>query len=372
MGGGEGYMLYLAVALSKLPEVKVTILSEFLEITKNKLEIFFNLDLSEIDFEIVEDSSHSLRQIVDGADFFIPLSNFRRINVKPKNYIQALQIPYDRITPAKISAKILKGNLKEGIKDVLRLQLLSHTRRNARLALTYSQFVHDTLKKNFGLDSKILYPPIQDFLIEGTVKNKIILSVGRFFRGLYNDKRYDVLTETFRKVSKAIPEWEYHVVGSASSDMQTQKLLHDLKIINENFPVYFHVNDSHESVQKLYNQALILWHGAGYGVDENRYPERTEHFGMSVVEAMSAKCLPIVTNRGGLKEIVQHGNDGFLWDTTDELMKCTIKVAGLSPDQLESLQRNARKRYQSFDLNSFNKRVEEFFSPFLVRLNLSS
>jgi hypothetical protein len=44
-----------------------------------------------------------------------------------------------------------------------------------------------------------VYPPIDDFRVEGP-KERAILSVGRIFRGLYNDKRYDVMLDGFRAV----------------------------------------------------------------------------------------------------------------------------------------------------------------------------
>jgi glycosyltransferase involved in cell wall biosynthesis len=365
MGGGERYMLYLAATLSNFEGVKVTILNEFPEITKHKMEEFFSLDLSKIDIEIVRNSLHSLRQFVNSSDIFIPLSNFRKINAKPQKFVQALQIPYDLITPLSISRRILRGNIKEGIKDILRLQLLSYTKRCSLLTLTNSHFVHDTLLRNFGIQSEVLYPPIQDFLIEGATKRKIILSVGRFFRGLYNDKRYDLLTETFRKVSKEIPDWEYHLVGSASSDDNTKKLLYNLKRESAGFPIFFHVNDSYESLRRLYNVATVFWHGTGYGIDETRYPEKTEHFGMSVAEAMTAKCIPVVVNRGGLREIVHHGTNGFLWETTEELINYTINAVSFSPQERDSIARQARERSMAFSTASFEERVKEIFAPLL-------
>ncbi|MGO9482744.1 MAG: glycosyltransferase, partial [Candidatus Kryptoniota bacterium] len=221
-------------------------------------------------------------------------------------------------------------------------------------------------------ESEVLYPPIQDFLIEGIPRRKIILSVGRFFKGLYNDKRYDILTAAFRNLSKDMPAWEYHLVGSTSPDKQTQKLIIDLKTANENFPVFFHTDEPYESLKRLYNEALILWHGAGYGVDEIRHPEMTEHFGMSVAEAMSAQCVPIVVNKGGIREIVIHGENGFLWSTTDELIRYTLQVANLSLAELQRLQENAREEYRNFAVTSFNKQVAELFSQLLVEPHLDT
>ncbi|HQT91545.1 MAG TPA: glycosyltransferase family 4 protein [Candidatus Kryptobacter bacterium] len=365
-GGGERYMLYLASALSKLPETEVTVLSEFPEITKGRLAEFFQMDLSGVNYRTFGGGSRSLRKIIDGVDVFIPLSNFKMVRAVPKHYVQTLQVPYARITPLTISGRIIKGEVKEGVKDLFRIQLLSHTRKESRLTLTNSKFVHDNLLRSFKVGSSVLYPPIGDFLTEGITKRRTILSVGRIFRGLYNDKRYDVLTDTFRKLSRIMPDWQYHIVGSALSDKKSRGFLNQLKEENRNHPVFFHVNVSHESLKKLYNEATIYWHGAGFGVDEVKHPEATEHFGMSVLEAMTAGCIPVVVDKGGLKEIVTHRKNGFLWQTIDDLADYTLRVANMSPQDLSELQENARLRYSDFSVSNFEKRVAEIFLHLLL------
>lgn len=364
-GGGERYILHLASSLSRMPSTKVTLLSQFPDISKDRLEKVFDLDLSQLDYKTFNGGARSLRTIVDGADVFIPLSNFRYIKAAPKQYVQALQVPYSGINFLTISRRIMRGNLREGLKDILRLRLLSHARNSSTLTLTNSVFVHDCLLRGFNVESKVLYPPIRDFLVEGTPKRKVILSVGRIFRGLYNDKRYDVLTEAFRRVSGHLKGWEYHIVGSVSLDNTSQAYLEELKKVNKDFPVFFHVNASHELLGRLYNESSIYWHGAGYGVDEFREPERTEHFGMSVVEGLSAKCTPIVVNKGGLKEIVSSEENGFLWESIDELVERTMQVADLRTQQLLELQQNARKRFFDFSMRQFEKRVSEIFLPLI-------
>jgi glycosyltransferase involved in cell wall biosynthesis len=34
---------------------------------------------------------------------------------------------------------------------------------------------------------------------------------------------------------------------------------------------------------------------------------------------MAAGCVPVVVNKGGQPEIVEHGKNGFVWNTLDEL-----------------------------------------------------
>ncbi len=82
------------------------------------------------------------------------------------------------------------------------------------------------------------------------------------------------------------------------------------------------VNLERSRLRQLYAQAKIFWHAAGYGECEER-PELSEHFGMATVEAMSAGCIPVVINKGGQPEIVEHGVSGFLWNSLEELKEYT-------------------------------------------------
>lgn len=366
MGGGERYMLHLATSLAEFSHVVVTLLSTSPSISKKELEDYFDINLSKVEMREIRRNPFLLRKVAGNADVFIPLSNFRRIKAGPKVYVQALQVPYGRINSRTILRKIIVGNSKDALKDMMRLQLLQGTKSHSRLTLTNSQFVHDTLLKNFGLESEVLYPPVNDFLAAGIRKRKIILSVGRFFRGFYNDKRYDVLTEAFRELSSLLPEWEYHIVGSMSPDRKSQAYLNELTELNRGYPVFLHANAPHDSVKVLYNEAMVFWHGAGFRVDEKTHPEATEHFGMSVAEAMTAGCIPVAVNKGGLKEIVQQGKNGFLWETTDELIHYTTLVANLSSDELGTLQNNAIETYRRFGPTNFNERVMELFTPLLA------
>ena len=72
---------------------------------------------------------------------------------------------------------------------------------------------------------------------------------------------------------------------------------------------------------------------------------------MSTVEAMAAGCVPIVVNRGGQREIVEHGVSGFLWDSIDDLEKYTLSL--MLDDQLrQSMSEAARARAQKFTKNA--------------------
>lgn len=363
LGGGEKYTLALAEPLSQLPGISVTLLSTNSLIHKADLEAFSHINLNSVDYRVCP-SLTELKQITRGAEVFICLSNVKKVESLAQRQVQLLQIPYGEISAASIFGKIFSGKLGDVAKDLYRMKLLSFSRSKANLVITNSKFVRDTLARNFGIESCVLYPPIQDFSLEGFSRKRVILSVGRFFGRLYNDKRYDVLTEAFRRVSRSdLRGWEYHIVGNAYTDPFTQKMLYSLREKNRGYPVHFHVNCAFELLHQLYNEATIFWHAAGYGVDEERHPENVEHFGMTTVEAMSAGCIPVVIKKGGQKEIILDGVNGFSWSTIEELIDRSVEIArGSVP--LAEIRQNARKRFEDFNFERFRQRAVELFSPF--------
>jgi glycosyltransferase involved in cell wall biosynthesis len=363
-GGGEKYILELSAVLSRAIQSRVTLLSTSTGVDKQLLEQFSNIDLTSIAFLSLK-SIADLRRVVGNADCFICLSNVRKIQTRARSHVQIIQIPYAKITAASMGVKLLRGEFRESAKDLLRSRMLIFARNRADRVLTYSAFVHNVLEKNFGIGNTVAPPPIRDMFVEGYRKKNIILSVGRLFSGLYNNKRYDVLTDAFRSMCDAgLAGWEYHIIGTAATDHRSQKMIRELQTRNSNYPVVFHINESFDVMKRYYNEANLFWHAAGYEVDENLHPENVEHFGMTTVEAMSAKCIPIVIKKGGQTEIVTHEVNGFLWDTMSALISRTFSTIH-QLEELQPMREHARERFHAYDMHSFQKTILEIFDSIL-------
>lgn len=79
-------------------------------------------------------------------------------------------------------------------------------------------------------------------------------------------------------------------------------------------------------------------------------PSTNESFGLSALEAMSCEVPVIGTSIGGLKEVVEHGKCGFVFDPgdIDSMSEAAIKI--LSDDDLRAkMGAEARKRAKLFD-----------------------
>jgi glycosyltransferase involved in cell wall biosynthesis len=352
-GGGEKYVCTLADVLSTTAGYAVTLLIDKPGVTKAELQRFFNMQLDRVNCRKI--ASRELPRLMESTELGIIVSNFRPFGNHAQRNIYILQIPYAPISGLTILRKGLRGALKEAAKDIMRMRLLREVRR-ADLVLVYSRFVQNTLEHHYRLKTQVLYPAIDSF--PSTAKERAILSVGRFFTGLYNDKRYDILIDAFKQLCQQLPDpsWEYWIAGSCSTDKASQRHLASLKESARGYPIVFHVNCSYDNLRRLYGAATLFWHAAGYGIDEQREPDRMEHFGMTTVEAMSASCVPLVINKGGQREIVSHGESGYLWQSMDELITHSLDLIR-DPEMVHRMRDKAAERAKDFDKSHFTKRL---------------
>jgi len=111
-------------------------------------------------------------------------------------------------------------------------------------------------------------------------------------------------------------------------------------------------------LRALYSASAIYWHASGFDEDESKEPIKSEHFGITTVEAMASGCVPIVIGKGGQPEIVRDAVDGYLWTTLEQLKNLTLKV--ISNDSLRhEMSQQAALSSQRYGKQSFDLRVQE-------------
>jgi glycosyltransferase involved in cell wall biosynthesis len=150
--------------------------------------------------------------------------------------------------------------------------------------------------------------------------------VGRFFAGAHNKKHMEMIRAFREMVDAGLREWELYLVGGSRTGDVHQKYLGDVITAAKGYPIHVLPDLPYSSLVPLYNESSIYWHASGYGEDENRDPVKSEHFGITTVEAMAAGCVPVVIAKGGQPEIVQHGKNGYLWNNLEELKSYTNKL----------------------------------------------
>jgi glycosyltransferase involved in cell wall biosynthesis len=211
---------------------------------------------------------------------------------------------------------------------------------------------------------KVLYPPVQMYhpYRENSKRKRQIVLCSR----ISDDKKIEILIQTFTKYF--YPSDLRLVVAGSVNDKKQEKYFNHLKSIsNEN--ILFFVNKERGEIESLFNESLIFWHSKGF---EEADPYRFEHFGITTVEAMSAGLIPVVINKGGQREIVDHGVNGYRWDTLDELVFYTRKILSMplidgGEGQL-SLAKNATQKAEKYSVENFNKEFLKLLDDSNIRI----
>lgn len=199
----------------------------------------------------------------------------------------------------------------------------------------------------------VLYPPVDTAKMKEDKKEKWIISVARFDSPLHQ-KRQDVLIGAFKLLHQKISGYKLLLLGGSMSNNAILKLEKKAK----GLPVKFVINPSFAKLRKYYSKSQFFWHAAGFEIDEKKNPEAVEHFGITTVEAMSSGCVPVVIKKGGQKEIVSHGLNGFLCDDMSQLAEYTYSLIN-NPKTLYKVKTQAKIDSTVYSLENFKKSVEQ-------------
>jgi glycosyltransferase involved in cell wall biosynthesis len=99
-----------------------------------------------------------------------------------------------------------------------------------------------------------------------------------------------------------------------------------------------------EALRALLDESFGYVHATGAFIPEPDQPERCEHFGLSVLEAMARGCIPLVYARGGILEVLAPGRSGLVYRSARELVEGFRAMALLrGTAEGRRLQRRARR-----------------------------
>lgn len=227
-----------------------------------------------------------------------------------------------------------------------------------------SEFAKRWVGNYWEREAEVIYPPIeQPAAPDLSQKKNWIVAAGYLSRpnepgDPWSYKRHEVLVDTFRQACDAgLKGWELHLAGHVLiAPPDDQRYIEELRQRAPGYPIFFHTNCPHAELISLYRHGSVFWHAAGYQMDQEKTPDRMEHFGMTTAEAMGYGCIPVVINKGGQPEIVEAGKSGYLWDTTDECIGHTLRLAN-SPDERRKIAEGAVRRADHFSVDRFRGRV---------------
>jgi len=212
--------------------------------------------------------------------------------------------------------------------------------RRVRTLLSVSDFARGFVKKNWGRDSSTLYPPCPVEVYSGfrgvQTRENLVITIGR----IVPEKRFGLFVE----LARMVPKTRFVAIGSLSDTASTY-----YERVRQGAPgnVSF-VLSPLRKVKDLLGRAMAYVHCA-----EN------EHFGITIVEAMAAGCVPIVHDSGGPREIVNE-DVGFRWRDLRTAADCISKLS--HNDELrQRLSVAAAARAKRFSPEMFESKMLKLF-----------
>ena len=276
--------------------------------------------------------------------------NFLRKKCKNIKYVRFLHGCFDEYSFGNSENKIKNFIIKIGMKKALQV---------SDLIIYVSKAVRDSFHKNFNLNKVkevIIYNGIGEefFKIKENKRTSIkdrkykIVFVGRVTKV----KGVDILINAIKYLKDKNYNIKLTIVGDGEEKENLEKLTKELDLSKEVIFV---------GIQKN----VINW------LDESDifiYPSVwQEAFGISVVEAMARGCIPVVSNHGGLTEIVDDGTNGYVVQKLDsENLAKTIEecinaeITGKGIDKIE-----IRKKAEQFSIDKTIERLEEEYGKIL-------
>jgi alpha-1,2-mannosyltransferase len=209
-----------------------------------------------------------------------------------------------------------------------------------------SNYTRNAIKKLWNIDSTVIYPPCPQysFPLEDKIKKiekdtNTVCSLGRFVP----EKEY----ETILQIAKQRPQLKFELIGGVAED--NISYLNSLKN-KASKNVTFHVNATEKQKIEILKRSKILLHSF-----------KGEHFGISLIEAMSAGLISVSHNSGAAKEdnIVE---EKFRYKDIDSALTCIDKaVEEWNLDKASQLRQYAR----NFSMENYNKNLKLFITNWI-------
>lgn len=328
LGGGERYTLSVCSTLLK-KGYSVDLEWKDKSIVK-KLEDRFGLKLKGLN--VVDDIKRG-----DGYDFCFWVSDGSIPILRSRRNILHFQVPFHDV-----NGKSLLNKMK-----LFRINKI----------VCNSVFTKNVIDKEFGVESVVVYPPVDTLSFKPKRKENLIIFVGRF-SNLLQSKGQEVLIDAFKKFLSKNSGWRLILAGGV--EVGAKDFIKKIEEQSTNYPIEIIKSPSFKQLKDVYGKARFYWSASGFGVNAKKFPEKLEHFGITVVEAMSAGAIPFVFNKGGASEIIDDGKNGFLWKDTTELVRKT-KLLSKDKKLAKKISMLARQKANQFSYEKFEKEISSLF-----------
>ncbi|MDQ6743317.1 MAG: glycosyltransferase family 4 protein [Candidatus Dormibacteraeota bacterium] len=391
LGGGEKYLGVTAEAVREaFPDAAVEILSP-VPVQVELYERMLGLDLKGITLRSTNSQPGRLKRLAARLptlrlyrdllvsaqaapltaryDLFISMVYVLPAFTRARRSVMLCQFPYERrldIERPRVPHRLFKLYLWPYWR--LRRAVFGGEVDGFQLIVCQSEYVREWVRRRWGRESAVVNPPIDVYEKEPdwSAKEKIIVSVGRFFTGGHS-KRHDVMVRAFRQLcDDGHQGWELHLAGAVHRERPADREYFDrVAELARGYPVHLHTDVPRATIEDLYRRASIYWHAAGYGADADRDPATLEHFGMTTAEAMGHAVVPVAIGLGGQPEVVEDGVTGYLWESVPQLKERTAELMA-DPELRRRMGEAARQSSFRYSRHQFKQRMSDLLRPMLA------
>lgn len=244
-------------------------------------------------------------------------------------------------------------------------EVMSHSIKQCDGLTAVAGVLADAAQENFGLsddqDIKVIYNWVkkQDYPtaqakelreLFGANKEKIITHMSNF----REVKRIQDVIAIFRSINKTVPS-KLLLIGDGPEQRMAHRLISKYKLINK-----VHVLGLQTNIGRVLSISDLFL-----------LPSSSEAFSLAALEAMSHGVPVVATNIGGMPEMIQHGENGFLADVGDVASMGKFGQNVLEDKDLhEKISKKARKSTEAlYNAKKIVPEYEQYYHEILKAKN---
>lgn len=244
-------------------------------------------------------------------------------------YYYETAVEWQKHWPVKVYGNLINHNLRQW--DYLSSQRVDYFIAN-------SEETKLRIKKFYRRDAEVIYPPVG--IPEKTTPNnstgEYYLTVSRLARAKHIDTLIKAANDN---------KFKLKVVGTGRDEKYLRSIAGPT--------VEFTGSVTDDELANLYKKAKTFLFSS---VDEE--------FGIAPIEAMGHSLPVIALASGGLKETVKEGENGYLFDGSNQngLIEKIKLLERLSPEKYQEMRNNARKSSEQYSQEQFKKKILNFIN----------
>ena len=206
--------------------------------------------------------------------------------------------------------------------------------------ISNSKYIQNSLNEKFNKNSDIIYPPVNLSEFHSVTKERQVVTVGRFSEEKNHDFGIDVMKDL---------DCNYNIIGNTKTKFN---ILYYEKLVSKtaNYKKICLFKDlDRKTLVNLVNKSKIYLHCS------------KETFGISVIEAISAGCIPVVPDVSAHKETVPFPELRYPENNTEKSKEIIQNALDKSFDDLLI---PLKESIQKFNQNEFKNKFIEYIKNF--------